>query len=87
MRSKVFNMGHEEAIEAIRKSFCEESEGMLASYKTHRESVDSYKAYLQDFQYINKENKELAIMASNTLEKHLKTNRDAFASFKRRKAA
>lgn len=87
MRSKIFNMGHEEAIEAIRKSFCEESEGMLASYKTHRESVDSYKAYLQDFQYINKENKELAIMASNTLEKHLKTNRDAFASFKRRKAA
>lgn len=86
LRSKVFNMGHVEALEAIRKSFCEESEGMLASHKTHRESVDSYKAYLHDFQYINKENKELALMASNNLEKHLKTNRKAYESFKRKAA-
>lgn len=73
-------------MEAIRKSFCEESEGMLASYKTHRESVDSYKAYLQDFQYVNKENKELSLMASNSMEKHLNTNRKAFNTF-RKKAA
>ena len=86
MRSKIFNMNHQEALEAVRKSFCEESEGMLASEKTHRESVDSYKAYLQDFHYINKENKELTLMASNTLEKHLKTNRKAFESFKKKAA-
>lgn len=86
LRSKIFNMNHNEALEAIRKSFCEESEGMLASYKTHRESVDSYKAYLQDFHYINKENKELSHMASNSLEKHLKTNRNAFESFKKKAA-
>lgn len=86
LRSKIFNLDHNGAIEAIRKSFCEESEGMLASYKTHRESVDSYKAYLQDFQYINKENKELSHMASNSLEKHLKTNRSAFESFKKKAA-
>jgi hypothetical protein len=86
MRSSIFNMGHTEALEAIQKSFCEESEGMLASYKTHRESVDSYKAYLVDFQYINKENKELSHMASNSLEKHLKTNRKTFASFKNKVA-
>lgn len=87
LRSKVFNMDHNGAMEAIRKSFCEESEGMLASYKTHRESVDTYKAYLHDFQYLNKANKELTHMASNSLEKHLKTNQNAFASFKRKKAA
>lgn len=86
LRSKIFNMNHSEALEAIRKSFCEENDGMLASYKTHRESVDSYKAYLQDFQYINRENKELLLMSSNNLEKHLKTNQKAYAHF-RKKAA
>jgi len=85
-RSKIFGMGHADAVEAIRRCFCEESEGMLASFKTHRESVDSYKAYLQDFNYVNKSNKELALMSSNNLEKHLKTNRKAFESFKRKAA-
>ena len=80
-------MNHNDAIEAVRKAFCQESEGMLASHKTHRESVDSYKAYLHDFQYINKENKELALMASNNLEKHLYTNQKAFESWKRKVAA
>lgn len=87
MRSKIFNMNHNDAVEAVRKAFCQESEGMLASHKTHRESVDSYKAYLHDFQYINRENKELALMASNNLEKHLRTNQKAFASWKRKVAA
>lgn len=86
LRSKIFNMDHNGAMEAIRKSFCEESEGMLASYKTHRESVDSYKAYLQDFDYINKENKNLSLMASNNLEKHLATNIKAFKRFRPRVA-
>lgn len=86
LRSKIFNMSHEGALEAMENSFCQENDGMLASYKTHRESVDSYRAYLQDFQYINKENKDQSIMASNTLEKHLNTNRKAFADFKRKSA-
>jgi hypothetical protein len=85
-RSKIFNMNHDEAVEAIRKCFCEESEGMLASYKTHRESVDSYKAYLHDFQYVSHANKNLTLMASNSVEKHLKTNRKGFEQFKRRVA-
>lgn len=83
LKSPIFGMTHEDALVAMEKSFCEENEGMLSSYKTHRESVDSYKAYLQDFNYINKENKELRLMASNSLEKHLKTNRQAFEAFKR----
>jgi hypothetical protein len=85
-RSKIFNMKHEEAVEAIRKCFCEENEGMLASYKTHRESVDSYKAYLHDFQYVNKSNRNLEVMAQNSVEKHLKTNRKGFEHFKRKVA-
>lgn len=85
-RSKLFNMNHQDALEAIRRCFCEESEGMLASYKTHRESVDSYKAYLQDFQYINKSNKELSLMTKNNVEKHLDENRRGFERFRKKVA-
>ena len=86
LRSRIFNMNHTDAMEAVRKSFCEENDGMLASYKTHRESVDSYRAYLQDFNYINKENKNLSHMASNSIEKHLRTNNNAFNRFKKKVA-
>ncbi|MFP5387491.1 MAG: P-aminobenzoate N-oxygenase AurF [Bacteriovoracia bacterium] len=86
LRSRIFNMNHSDAVEAIRRSFCEESDGMLASYKTHRESVDSYRAYLQDFNYINKANKNLSLMASNSIEKHLRVNTNAFKSFKKKVA-
>jgi hypothetical protein len=82
LRSPIYRMNHRDALQALEKSFCEESEGMLASFKTHRESVDSYKAYLQDFNYISKENKSLTLMASNSLSKHLRTNRKAFEQFK-----
>jgi hypothetical protein len=83
LRSPVFGMSREAALHAMEKSFCEESEGMLASHCTHRESVDSYRAYLQDFNYINRQNKELTLMASNSLPKHLSMNRSAFEAFRR----
>jgi hypothetical protein len=86
LRSKIFKMSHDEALEAMRKSFCEESEGMSLSHKTHLESIDSYKHFLADFNYVNKTNKDMSIMSGNNLEKHLKTNRDAFAKFKNRAA-
>ena len=86
LRSKIFNMDHQQALEAMEKSFCEESVGMLESQKTHHESIDSYKHYLADFKYVNKTNKDMAIMSKNSLEKHLKTNRDAFNSFKKKVA-
>lgn len=86
LRSKIFNMSHLEALEALRKSFCEESEGMMQSHQTHLESIDSYKHYLADFKYINKTNRDMLIMSENKIAKHLKTNRDAFKKF-RSKAA
>lgn len=82
LRSKVFNMSHDEALVAMEKSFCHESEGMLQSHKTHLESIDSYKHYLADFKYINKTNKDMLIMSQNKMEKHLKTNIDAFKKFR-----
>ena len=83
LRSKIYGMNHQEALEAIRKSFCQESEGANESRATHLESIESYKNYLADFKYVNKTNKDMNIMSKNSMEKHLKTNTDAFNIFAR----
>ena len=83
LRSDVFGMSHEDALTAIYKSFCEESEGAVASAKTHSEAVDSYKSYLADFKYITKKNKDMQLMSQNNLERHLATNKKYFERFKK----
>jgi hypothetical protein len=82
LRSDVFGMNHKDALHAIENCFCKESEGAIASAKTHSEAVDSYKTYLADFKYIEKKNKEMQLMSQNNLEKHLKTNQKYFGKFK-----
>jgi hypothetical protein len=81
LRSKVFNFDHQQALDMIENSFCFENEGMLASQKTHRESVESYKSYLADFKYVNQDNKCMNLMSRNSLGRHLETNRREFKSF------
>ncbi|MBL7546163.1 MAG: hypothetical protein JNL11_20250 [Bdellovibrionaceae bacterium] len=83
LRSPVFGMSHEEALVAIEKSFCEESEGATASAKTHSEAVDSYKAYLADFKYVDKRNRDMLLMSGNNLQKHLQTNKKFFETFRK----
>lgn len=87
LKSQIFNMTHQEAMNAIEKSFCQESEGMHASAQTHEESVESYKTYLADFKFINSYNKEMKLMAQNNLALHLETNRREFKKFSRLSAA
>lgn len=83
LRSPIFGMNHADALKTIEKSFCEESQGAVASAKTHSEAVDSYKAYLADFKYVSAKNKEMKLMSQNNLERHLRVNRQKFEEFKR----
>jgi len=81
LRSKHFGLNEKDARELMRKSFCEENEGMIASQKTHSTALDSYKQYLADMKYVWKANKEMSVMGKNTLAAHLETNRRAFRAF------
>lgn len=81
LRSKIFNMEHREALLTLEKSFCDESQGAHMSYSTHRQATESYKEYLSDVGYAEKRNKEMALMSRNSLERHLKTNRQEFKKF------
>lgn len=83
LRSGIFGLDRREALEVLRRSFCEDSEGAQASAATHRQAVESYRAYLADFKYISAENREMRLMGRNNLERHLHTNRRAFDRFAR----
>jgi hypothetical protein len=81
LRSPVFGMEHQEALQAMEKSFCEESQGANQSFDTHKQSRESYKFYLSDIEYVSKKNKEMSLMSQNTLERHLKVNRNELKKF------
>ncbi len=83
LRSPHFGMDHRGALEAIEKSFCEDSQGSQVAAATHRQSIESYKAYLADFNYIKDFNKEMHLMSRNNLQRHLRTNLNAFKKFAR----
>ncbi|MDY6784449.1 MAG: P-aminobenzoate N-oxygenase AurF [Cyanobacteriota bacterium] len=75
LRSEVFGLSPQEAKEMMRRCFTEESEGLHRSYQTHREAVESYKVYLESIDYVWKVNREMSLMAANSIPKYLATQR------------
>ncbi len=81
LRSGVFGLDHGGALELMKACFTRDSEGLRASFQTHRTAVDSYKAYLADLAYVNRENKEMSLMSKSSVEGYLRTNRRELAKF------
>ena len=76
LRSPIFAMSHTEAKEAVRVCFTEETEGLHRSYQTHQEAMESYKAYLEPLDYVWQSNKQMSLMASNSIAKYLKRQKN-----------
>ncbi|HIK10230.1 MAG TPA: P-aminobenzoate N-oxygenase AurF [Oscillatoriaceae cyanobacterium M33_DOE_052] len=81
LRSPVFGMDDGEAKQMMRLCFTEESDGLHRSYQTHREAVASYQAYLEKVDYAWQVNKEMSLMAANSIPKYLATQKRALAKF------
>ncbi|WP_199246633.1 P-aminobenzoate N-oxygenase AurF [[Phormidium] sp. ETS-05] len=81
LRSPVFGMDDAEAKQMMRLCFTEESDGLHRSYQTHREAVASYQAYLEKVDYAWSVNKEMSLMAANSIPKYLATQKRALAKF------
>ena len=81
LRSSAFGMDDADACEMIRKCFTLDSDGLQASYKTHRTAVESYRAYVSDLDYVNAANKSMSLMAQNDIGKYLKTANSRFLRF------
>jgi len=81
LRSKPFGMSDGEAKQMIKDCFTKESDALHHSFATHRTAVDSYKAYLVDFDYVDTKNKQMEIMSKNSVAKYLETGKKAFERF------
>lgn len=77
LRSQIFGMSVSEAKEMMRSCFTEESVGLHLAFQTHTEAVESYKVYLDPVDYAWKSNREMSIMAANSIPKYLATQRKA----------
>lgn len=81
LRSPIFAMRHAQAKEMMTECFTRESEGLHLSAKSRQTAMDSYKEYLAGIGYVDRANKEMAIMARNSVARHLETNRRELQKF------
>lgn len=82
LRSQIFNMDHQEALNMMQRCFCEENDAVHASFGTMNLAIESYKKFLDPLDYVNKQNKDLTLMRRMSVDKYLKTNRKAMRNFK-----
>ena len=85
LRSPIFNMDDREAKAMMQLCFTQESEGLQGSYQTHQEAIASYKVYLKKVDYAWKSNREMSLMASNSIPQYLAAQKKALALFERKK--
>jgi len=83
LRSPVFSMGEQEALEMIRKCFTVENDALHSSYATHRKAAQSYRSFVTDMPYISAKNIEMNFMMSNSVENQLKINKRCLNKFRR----
>lgn len=81
LRSPIFHMTDKEARHTMSKCFTRENEGLHLSAKSRQIAMDSYCEYLSGLAYVNRENKEMAVMRRNSVDKHLANNRRTLKNF------
>ncbi|PKL79143.1 MAG: P-aminobenzoate N-oxygenase AurF [Candidatus Melainabacteria bacterium HGW-Melainabacteria-1] len=79
--SRAFGFGKTEALELMRRSFCEDNQGIQLAYKTHHVARESYQQYLSGLDFLDADNKNLTVMKQSTVAGYLKRNRRAFNRF------
>ena len=81
-RSLVFGMDHGEALEMMRACFTRDSEGLEWAAATHGTAADSYRAFVEPVAWLDRGNKEMAVMRRNSAPRSLERNRRALAAFR-----
>jgi hypothetical protein len=81
LRSPVFDMSREQAKAMMWECFTSESEGLHQSARSREIAMNSYKEYLAGIDYVDGTNKEMRLMARNSIARHLDTNRRELKKF------
>ena len=74
-------MSHGQARRMMEACFAEENDALHASARSRQIAIDSYREYLADLKYVDRTNKEMAIMRRNSAARHLATNRRELRRF------
>jgi len=82
LRSSHFGMDDKEAMDMMKRCFCEENQAVHDSFGTMTTAIESYKKFLDPLDYVNGPNKNLSIMRRMNVEKYLLNNRKAMSKFK-----
>ncbi|MEH1807196.1 P-aminobenzoate N-oxygenase AurF [Nostoc sp.] len=81
LRSRIFEMSDRDAKEMMRRCFTEESEGLQRSFSTHQEAMKSYQVYVEKLDYLWQRNRDMSLMAINSISRYLATQNRAFQGF------
>lgn len=77
--SPAFDLEPEEARALIRASFSAENEGIHAAFATHQEALSAYRKYVERVDYAWAVNKDMRVMAGQSIEHYLATQRRALS--------
>ena len=83
LRSPIFDLTDRDAKQMMQRCFTEESEGLHRSYATHQEAMASYQVYVEKLDYLWQQNREMSLMASNSIPQYLATQKTAFQRFEK----
>lgn len=82
LRSPLFDLSAEEALQTIEDCFCREDDGFHVAAKYHQRAFKQNLEYLEGIDGLLGVNRELKIMASASIPKSLKNNIQAFQRFR-----
>lgn len=88
LQSPLFEMSSTQALQWMKKCFCEEHEGFHLNLKYHQKLLTEFRRFFAPFDYLQKANRDLEIMAAGaSIDRALKNNRLAWQQFSQKIAA
>jgi hypothetical protein len=76
-QSSIFGMDDRDARDMLRKCFTEENDATHSAYELHRIANESYQAYVESINYLSVHNREMRLMAGNSIPAYLQQNINA----------
>ncbi|MGF1478602.1 MAG: hypothetical protein ACFB4I_03825 [Cyanophyceae cyanobacterium] len=81
LRSPLFALSAEEALQMVEDSFCREHDGFHVAAKYHQRALKQNLEYVEGIEHLSGVNRELKVMASASVSKSLQNNIETFHNF------
>jgi hypothetical protein len=82
LRSPLFNLSAQEALQMVEDCFCQEHDGFHVAAKYHQRALKQNLEYLEDIDHLSGVNRELKVMNSASISRSLQNNIKAFQEFR-----